>query len=40
MDHKLLNKTLRRINQKLRAELKRKEIELFYVKTLLEGKEK
>lgn len=35
MDHKLLNKTLRRINRKLRAELKRKEIEIYYVRSLL-----
>lgn len=40
MNHKLLNKTLKKVNRELRVELKRKEIELFYVKSLLKLSEK
>jgi hypothetical protein len=42
MNHKLLNKTLREVNRKLRAELKQVVIELKYTQALykLERKEK
>ena len=40
MNHKLLNKTLKKVNRELRAELKRVVIELFYVRSQLKLIEK
>ena len=40
MDHKLLNKTLKKVNQELRDELKKIQIELFYVRSQLKLIEK
>ena len=40
MNHKLLNKTLRKVNQELRDELKKTQIELFYVRSQLKLVEK
>ena len=40
MNHKLLNKTLKKVNQELRDELKKIQIELFYVRSQLKLIEK
>ena len=40
MNHKLLNKTLKKVNQELRDELKKMQIELFYVRSQLKLIEK